>query len=145
MDHPTFTQSNATGLPPKPPNPVIIDSSHQLLSIHHTPASLTPPKWNPIDLQNSSTVAILIETIRTLANSGHQQSNEPIGMHPKTNLASIGGSYIGGTPILLLALSGDSILTSGGWSIASNLVAAIYMCLMDLYLCPHDVPNGQAC
>ncbi|KAL2543251.1 hypothetical protein Adt_04229 [Abeliophyllum distichum] len=104
MDHPTFTQSNATELPPEPPDPIIINSSHQSPSIHHTPVGLTPPKWNPIDLQNSSTVATLIETIRTLANSGHQQANEPIGTHLETNLASIGGSYIGGTPILLLAL-----------------------------------------
>ncbi|KAL2489902.1 hypothetical protein Fot_43194 [Forsythia ovata] len=59
----TFMQPNAVGLPPKPPDSVIIDGGHQPSSFHHTPAGLAPPKWDPIDLQNSSTAAVLIETI----------------------------------------------------------------------------------
>ncbi|KAL2527460.1 Uncharacterized protein Adt_12514 [Abeliophyllum distichum] len=44
-------------------------------------------------------------------------SNQPrdsctIGMHPEAKLASIGGSHIGGTPILALSIVGDSIMTS---------------------------------
>ncbi|KAL2501349.1 Uncharacterized protein Fot_35197 [Forsythia ovata] len=51
------------------------------------------------------------------------RSNQPrdsyvIGTHPEANLASIGGSHTGGTPILAPSIAGDSISTSGGRSIA---------------------------
>ncbi|KAL2501295.1 hypothetical protein Fot_35143 [Forsythia ovata] len=77
MGDPTFRQSNAARLPPKPPDPVIIGSGHQPPSVHHTSADHTPPKWDPIVLQNSSIVAALIETISAPANSGHQHTGKP--------------------------------------------------------------------
>ncbi|KAL2551463.1 hypothetical protein Fot_05082 [Forsythia ovata] len=102
--------SNAVGLPPKPPDPVIIGGSHQLPSFHHTPAGLTFPKLDPIDLQNSSTAAVLIETISTPANSGHQHAGEPPPMC----------SPALGDPILALSIADISIPTSSGWPIALN-------------------------
>ncbi|KAL2553399.1 hypothetical protein Fot_07018 [Forsythia ovata] len=78
MGSPTFMQANDVELPPKQPDPVIIDDVHQPPSIHHTFVGLTPPKWDPIDLQNRSTAAILIRTISAPANSGHQRASDSI-------------------------------------------------------------------
>ncbi|KAL2538002.1 hypothetical protein Fot_19393 [Forsythia ovata] len=59
------------------------------------------------------------------------QDSCAIGMHPKANLASIGGSHTSRTLIVAPCIFDESIPTSGGWQITSNLAES-----------KHHAPHG---
>ncbi|KAL2553363.1 Uncharacterized protein Fot_06982 [Forsythia ovata] len=124
MGNPTFMQANPLNCHPNNLTQSLSTDSHQPPSVHHTFVGLTPPKYDPIDLQNPSTTAILIETISAPANLCRQ--------HASNSIPTLGGRPIAS----ILAGNNPKMNSPHDACYAPPRTPALLTYLMDLFLWP---------